>query len=257
MKSIYCIPKLDQISNYLDFSNKYNAGFEYNDFFMPTILDDADKVKSIINTYKSLGRDMSEDTLHGVFLDICINSEDPLIFKASDYRVHQSMDIAMQLGIKAVIFHTNHIPTFRLKSYRDGWVKKNAIYWHNLLQEYPSLCIYIENMFDCEALLLRRLSEEMKDEPRFGVCLDVAHAFIGTQPLNEWFKELAPYIKHMHINDNDGIEDSHHPVGSMDIPWDIYKKYTKPNTSVLIEVNDFDSLTHSVNYMKENGLYPF
>lgn len=248
---------MDQISNYLDFSNKYNAGFEYNDFFMPTILDDADKVKSIINTYKSLGRDMSEDTLHGVFLDICINSEDPLIFKASDYRVHQSMDIAMQLGIKAVIFHTNHIPTFRLKSYRDGWVKKNAIYWHNLLQEYPSLCIYIENMFDCEALLLRRLSEEMKDEPRFGVCLDVAHAFIGTQPLNEWFKELAPYIKHMHINDNDGIEDSHHPVGSMDIPWDIYKKYTKPNTSVLIEVNDFDSLTHSVNYMKENGLYPF
>lgn len=57
-------------------------------------------------------------------MDICIDSQDPLIFHASDVRVRQSMDIAMRLGVHAVIFHTNHIANFRLKSYREDWLKK-------------------------------------------------------------------------------------------------------------------------------------
>ena len=38
------------------------------------------------------------------------------IFKASDYRVRQCMDIAVKMGLKAVIFHTNYIVNFRLRS---------------------------------------------------------------------------------------------------------------------------------------------
>lgn len=57
-------------------------------------------------------------------MDICIDSQDPLIFHASDVRIRQSMDIAMRLSVRAVIFHTNHIANFRLESYREGWLKK-------------------------------------------------------------------------------------------------------------------------------------
>ena len=66
----------------------------------------------------------------------------------------------------------------------------------------------------------------------------------------------------MHINDNDEIEDTHHPVGSMQLPWIIYKEFTAsiPEDklpSVLIEVRSYDDLMASVAYMEKNGLYPF
>ena len=262
MSRLYCIPKLNEIEKFVDFSKKYNAGFEYNDFFIPSVLDDEAEIERIIGEYMKLDRDRSADTLHGVFLDICINSDDSLIYKASDYRVHQSMDIATRLGVRAVIFHTNNITNFRLKSYQDGWVSRNEKYWRHLLAEYPDLCVYVENMFDDNAELLQRLAESMADEPRFGVCFDLAHAFIGTEPLAEWCHDLKPYVKHMHINDNDEVEDTHHPVGSMQLPWIIYKEFIDsiPEDklpSVLIEVRSYDDLMASVAYMEKNGLYPF
>ena len=133
-------------------------------------------------------------------MDICIDSQDPLIFHASDVRVRQSMDIAMRLGVHAVIFHTNHIANFRLKSYREDWLKKNSAYWRRLLAEYPALTVYLENMFDEEPDLLRRLAEDLSDEPRFGVCYDMAHAYLSQTPLTDWNQALLPYVCHLHIN---------------------------------------------------------
>ncbi len=262
MNCTYCIPKLSQLNDYFLFSQKYNAYFEYNDFFIPSVMDDARRTDEIISIYKSLDRDRSNDTLHGAFLDICINSDDPMIYNVSDYRVRQSLDIAMRLGVRAVVFHTNHIANFKLKSYQDNWTARNEKYWRQVLKEYTKLNIYIENMFDQDDQLLKKLAIKMSDEPRFGVCLDIAHAFIGTQPLSEWFNDLAPYIRHLHINDNNGIEDLHKPVGSMNVPWNMYSDYINsvPATkrpSVLLEVNCYDDLIASVRYMEKNGLYPF
>lgn len=262
MKRLYCIPKLEQINDFVTFSQSYHAGFEYNDFFLPDILDRPEKVTELIDAYTALDRDRSADTLHGAFLDICINSDDSTIYAASDARVHQSMDIAMRLGVKAVIFHTNHIPNFRLKSYRESWLSRNVTYWKALLKEYPSLEIYIENMFDEEPFLLCALAKAMVYEPRFGVCLDFAHAHISHTPLEEWCAALKPYTRHLHINDNDKKEDTHHPVGSGSLSWNTYQDFidgipTPQRPSVLIEVRSHMDLMQSVSYMKEHRLYPF
>lgn len=257
---LYCIPSLAQLPDYAEFSRQYHAAFEYNDFFIPGVLDDDEKKKSIMAQYMSLDRDRSEDTLHGAFLDICINSSDPQIFAASDRRIHQCMDIAREMGLKAVIFHTNYIVNFRLKSYLNGWLELNESYWKKLLQEYPKQKIYIENMFDDTPELLAELARRMKDEPRFAVCLDTAHAFISGSPLKDWFDSLKPYTAHLHVNDNNQYEDLHCPVGFGSFPWDDFQNWVtslecKP--SLLIEVRSFEDLQKSVNYMKEHGIYPF
>ncbi len=262
MKQLYCIPKLEQLSDFAEFSEKYQAGFEYNDFFLPSVLDSPETVNELISAYTSLKRDRSEDTLHGVFFDICVNSDDSLIYAVSDKRIHQSMDIALRLGVKAVIFHTNHIPNFRLKSYRENWLNRNVIYWRALLAEYPTLEVYVENMFDEEPQLLCALAKALKDEPRFGVCYDLAHAYLSHTSLSEWNHALCPYAKHLHINDNDKTEDTHQPVGSCALPWNAYRELIDmipeaKRPSVLIEVRSFDALTASVSYMKTHGLYPF
>jgi sugar phosphate isomerase/epimerase len=262
MKHVYCIPKWEQISRFQSFSEEYDAGFEYNEFFLPDMLEDRGKLNDRINGYLSLSRDTSQDTMHGVFLDICIHSDDPKIYQASNYRIHQSMEIACRLGVSAVIFHTNTIANFRLQSYRRNWVVRNEAYWRRLLEEYPQMIIYLENMFDDSPDLLAELALIMKDEPRFQVCLDVAHAFISPTPLSTWFEHLGPYVSHLHINDNDKKEDTHLPVGSRLLPWDEYRSYLagipeEKRPSVLIEVRNFDDLTASVAYMQSHDMYPF
>ena len=41
---------------------------------MPGLLDDGASVERIIKQYKAVRHDCSSDTMHGAFLDICVNS---------------------------------------------------------------------------------------------------------------------------------------------------------------------------------------
>ncbi|MFG6328267.1 MAG: hypothetical protein K1W06_02140 [Lachnospiraceae bacterium] len=48
MGKLYCIPSLQEIDSYLGFAEKYNAGFEYNDFFVTGLLDDEEALNRVI-----------------------------------------------------------------------------------------------------------------------------------------------------------------------------------------------------------------
>ncbi len=260
MCELYCIPRLQQMEDYLAYSEKYQMGFEYNDFFLPALLDDESETKRLIKKYLSFGRDCSKDTLHGAFFDICVNSSDSRIFQVSDSRVRQSMEIARKMGLRAVIFHTNYIVNFRLQGYLETWLMRNEEYWRRILRDYPQQDIFLENMFDDAPGLLGKLAAKMADEPRFSVCLDTAHAFISGSSLENWMKELKPYVSHVHMNDNDGKEDLHLAVGSGCFPWEDYNAWMnsfEKKPSVLIEVGGFADLKKSVEYMQQHKLYPF
>ncbi len=208
-----------------------------------------------------LKRDRSADHIHGVFFDICVDSGDPLIYKASDFRVHQSMDIAREMGLKAVIFHTNFIVNFRLKYYIDTWLERNEEYWRRILKEYPEQKIYMENMFDDSPEMLLELARRMADEERFAICLDIAHGLISGAPLEKWFTALKEQrVAHLHINDNDGLSDLHQPVGVGRMPWGIFSEWCKglkQEPSILIEVRGYEDLEKSVENMKAQKIYPF
>lgn len=260
MKNLYFIPRVEEIKKYQELSETYHAGFEYNDFYNPKILEEEEAVRRIIRAYCETGRDFSQDTMHGVFYDICINSSDPRIYAASDFRVRQSMDIAKAMGLKAVVFHTNYIVNFRLQSYLNSWVNRNEEYWRGILKEYPEQSIYMENMFDDSPMMLKALADRMKDEERFHVCLDIAHGLISGASLENWFEVFGDQVSHVHINDNDGKEDLHAPVGTGKVDWkcfDRWAKGLKNAPSVLIEVRGISALEKSLSYMEKEKIYPF
>ena len=106
----------------------------------------------------------------------------------------------------------------------------------------------------------KELARNMEDQERFGVCLDVAHAFISGSPIEPWFTALKPYIKHVHLNDNDGREDLHLPVGSGSFDWEEFNQWGRSiekKPSFLIEVRTFEDLQRSVQYMEEHKIFPF
>lgn len=266
MKGLYIIPEKNCIEESMALAKEYGAFFEYNDFFSPVLLDDAKQREELLTFYCQLPRDRSRDILHGAFLDVTVHSEDPSIRKVSEYRVRQSMDIAARLGIRGVVFHTNYIPNFEIPSYMQHWVESNEAFWRQILGEYPKLEIFIENMFDQKPDLLSQLADRMKEEPRFGVCLDYGHAIVfGDEKKSAiWAEKLLPFARHMHINDNDRKHDLHQIVGAGCIDWFVYNEYIKEYIkeydipcSVLVEVRGIDSQRASLEYMKKHGLYPF
>lgn len=260
LKKLYIIPEAEQIEESLSLAKQYDAGFEYNDFFLPDLLDDKERMEEKIRFYKQLGRSCREDTLHGAFLDVTVHSDDRKIREISCLRVRQCMEIAKRLGIRGAVFHTNFIPNFRNVSYRENWVSRNESFWRMILQEYPEQCVFMENMFDGEPELLARLADRMKGQERFGVCLDYAHAAISGSPLSQWMEQLAPYICHMHINDNDLKEDAHKSIGDGQIDWQEFASFITYNhieSSVLVEVKGTGSQKKSIQYLKEKEIYPF
>jgi len=260
MKGIYLIPNVLHIDKYMELCKIDHVNFEYNDFYNPIFLSDESQVKKRIDFYKKLDRDRSLDTMHGAFYDINIASEDPQIRMVSEMRVRQSLSIGRELGIKAVVFHTNYITNLLSEKYRNSWIFANKLFWKDVLCEFEELEIYMENSFDPDPVLLKRLAIEMSDESRFGVCLDLSHAFISQTPIAIWVKELAPFVRHIHMNDNDGKQDLHMPVGRGIFPWENYNDFiyqSGEDTSILIEVSRVTDVSESITFMKAQKLFPY
>ena len=249
----YVIPNLKELDKYLKLSKEYNLGFEYNEFYDPLLLDNEKELNEVIDEYKKLNRE--NDTMHGVFYDICLDSSDPKIRNISFERVKSSLDIASKLNCKGVVFHTNYITWMKTESYQNNWVNKNKEVFLKLIEEYKDLEIYIENMFDLDPYMLHRLVKEI-NHPRIKVCLDVAHASISNVDIEEWFNVLGKYISHIHINDNDRIADLHQEIGMGIIDYKkVYKLINKlnDNVTVLIEIKDYDKTLNSIKYLRDGG----
>lgn len=258
MRRLYIIPKLDEIEKSLEISKKYNAYFEYDDFFWPDVISDEAKIDKIVNTYLALNRDTSQDILHGVFFDITIHSYDKEIFNISDKRIRKSIEIAQRLGCRRLVFHTNIIPNFHSKYYVDGFIEKNKEYWLNIIKEYD-VEIYIENMFDMSYNILSGLMNSINND-RINICYDHAHRNVFDKSNDNWIEYLKDNIRHIHINDNDKVCDIHLPVGKGLIDYNefndlIIKANIEP--SVLIEVNKPEDQIASIEYLINNKIYPF
>lgn len=256
LSNIHIIPDCTNMKPYLELSKQYGIKFEYNDFILPFNLDNPGYKEEKIDYYNSIKDMPSGNTLHGSFLDVTVFSKDAVIRKASRNRIIESMTIADKLGAKAVIIHTNCIPNYHDESYESYWLEGNKTFYDQLLADFPNISLYMENMFDETPDLILSLAKAMEGNDRFGLCLDYAHVKVfGKSDESEWIERMAPYVKHIHINDNDLTKDSHLALGDGAIDYkkffELYEKYFA-DISVLIEVNGLDKIQKSLDYILKN-----
>ena len=246
------IPRINELEENIKLRDKLNIGFEYNDFFIPSLLDDKVELEKRINAYKNIG---GFNTIHGVFFDICFNSSDELIKNASYTRARQTLDIATKLGCKKIVFHTNYIVGFNSADYKKMWIDRNAIAYKTFLKEYPNIEILVENMFDENDELILKLLETVNDS-RLRMCFDIAHANLSKESIKDWYNHCKKYITHIHINDNLGNSDSHLAIGSgnMDYDYIINEILNNFDGSVLIEVKTTSDFIKSYEYLQNKGL---
>lgn len=264
-RQLYIIPDRERIDESIALSVEIGANFEYNDFIYPDVLCSKKKIDEIISFYSRLGRDMSSDTAHGAFYDITVHSSDKDIERISKERILTSMDIASQMGLRGVVFHTNFTPNFIDDSYMRHWVDANIEFFGEVLIQYPKTEIYIENMFDMNPDGIRALAEAFsrldKDSRiRLGICLDYAHINAFSDNDEAWVRDLAPFIRHIHLNDNDTFRDTHDTIGRGLIDWKLFDERMnryEVGASVLIEIQDIAKQKESYDFLKQNHIYPF
>lgn len=269
MSKLYLVPDRKDMERMCRLATEYDCAFEYNDFYIADMLDNPQKQEEAIADYArykngfpengSYGNLFSMDTMHGAFLDVTIHSDDPKIREVSMLRVRQSMEIAKKMGIKGVVFHTGRLAAFRAPDYLRNWRDRNADFFTEIAHQYPEQQIYMENMFDEAPDILAGLAEKMKDVVNFGVCLDYAHAMLSRCPGQEWIAALAPYIKHIHMNDNDLQNDLHLAVGTGQTDWQEFDRLIRQyrvKAPVLVEVSSYEAQKESLQYMKRHGIYP-
>lgn len=255
MKNLLIIPDRKNLKNTLSLADEYNLGFEYNDFFMPDVLDSDECIENIVSEYKK-EKLPGFTTMHGAFMDVIPFSSDEKIKEISLLRINQSLQVARRIGAKAVVFHTNYNPFLNSADYVTEWIKQNTGIWQKLLSDNKDISVYLENMFDVSPDILKELAESLSVNKNFGICLDWAHASISKTAPPEWARILGKHIKHIHINDNDLKSDLHLAWGDGQIDrfafYNCYEKYFNSAT-VLIETNSLENKEKSLEQLKKDG----
>ena len=195
---------------------------------------------------------MSRDTMHGVFFDIAMTSTDEIIRNRSRVLMNNSMEIAANLGVKGVVFHTGINPGLWNRSYLDGWLDAAATWLDKLAKEYSHIDIYIENTFDKEPGVLTSLIDLLSHRKNVKLCLDYGHALLTDTEDEEWVKQMAPYVGHIHLNDHDMKEDLHLAPGKGLIDFerfeDLMEEY-EVDAQVLLELNGAQEQLEALKYM--------
>lgn len=247
------IPDFSDIQGTLQLSNEYSTNLEYNDFCNPFVYEDEAEIARRIEFYVNQRPDRSKDTMHGAFLALDVAARDTVIRNRSMELYDKSLEIADKLGIKGVVFHTGLLGILRVKYYLNAWLEASVDFWSERCRKYPNLTIYMENSFEQEPDIFEELMERMTDVPNFKLCLDYGHAILTQTPIEEWVSRLAPYIGHMHLNDNDLKDDLHLVPGKGKIDFDKWYKLMKEygiDTSVLLEINGLDNARAALEFMR-------
>lgn len=212
-----------------------NMPFRYINRYMEYILSDcmyveigiqADDLDSVsIDVFSDLASMLHYReilfTLHGPFWDLCPGSIDSLIRQVYYLRMSQFMDVARAMSPLQVVIHTGYDPRHH-RPHVDEWIDRAMSVMEPIIRraEDGDFNIVIENVWEEDPSIHKKIFEILKS-PCLGFCLDTGHQnCFSRAPLSMWLNELHPFLKEIHIHDNDGSHDVHAPpgLGTVDFP---------------------------------------
>ena len=117
------------------------------------------------------------------------------------------------------MIHSGFIP---LVYFPEWFVEQSVVFWREFLREIPAgITIALENVMEPGPEMLVEIVRQVED-PRLGLCLDVGHANsrVSETPPLDWISPMAPYLRHVHLHNNDGDMDLHQSLGEGSVPME-------------------------------------
>lgn len=176
------------------------------------------EIERLMKDCRISGDDM---ILHAPFNELHPAAIDEEALLLAKKRMRQSYSICEKFGIKKMVVHSGYLPFVYFKSWH---IEKSVEFWHEFMKGKPGdFTICIENVLEDEPYMIADMMEKINEDgqwPNIGICVDIGHAnCMSKEDIYTWIRVLSPYIKHMHIHNNDGEHDLHasFDTGTMDI----------------------------------------
>ena len=195
-------------------------------------------------------------SIHAPFMDVNIASPQDQSRLNSIAQIKSSIDLANEINAEAVVVHPGLI-SFLANKYFKKEVYEFANQSIKEIGDYAKdlgVMATIENMPNFESMIYQNIADlnQLLVENEMHMTLDIGHAnHVGYAPDEMIFDS----IKHVHVHDNLGDDDSHLPLGegSIDLKYIINTLESKNYDGIyILEVNDYDSIKKSYEYMKKN-----
>lgn len=240
-KMLYAISTIEELD--VNQLNGLGLGVEIQDFVEPNM--DEEKRNSLVKRYKEMLRNLKGlKAIHGPFLDLKPASPDRMIREISRKRYLYTIEIAEELDVDYLIFHSQINPYLNEPNLMKLNNRQAKEFWEDILREMFDFkgIIVIENIFEETPDMLIELIKTI-DMPNVKVNLDIGHANLGTVSLETWISGLKDYILYMHIHSNDGKYDLHERASDEKIKelYSLLDKYNiNPVLSIEYKVGDLE-----------------
>lgn len=194
-------------------ARQWQLGLETIAFSYAPLLDDS---AALPRTREEI-HGISSLWLHGPFAELIPCAIDPLTRDVAMRRFRQALDAAQALGIRRMVFHGGFIPHVY---FPEWYVEQSVWFWREFLRDVPAdMTLALENVMEPSPETLVSIAAQIND-PRLGLCLDVGHAntCVSETPPMDWIVPMAPWLRHVHLHNNQGDTDLHAPLGEGNIP---------------------------------------
>ena len=248
----------NNIKDCVELASEAGTGIELMAFAFPDVLDG--DWKDLVETYRTILQPVTGmRAMHGPFMDMVSGSPDALINQICLGRYQHAIRIAERLETKVVVFHANFIGTIRNPYYREGWHERNVAFW-GPLAEYARrhhVTVAMENMWEYDPHIIADVLEAV-DHPNLRACIDVGHVHLFSDEqysFDDWLATMEPWLVHMHMNNNNGVIDTHHSFdwdeGDLDYHEILAKLRALDNPpSMTLEMADVEAMRESLPYFK-------
>lgn len=228
-----------------------NLGIEISR--LPDFINIDTNFDEIVNKLKmALDSFEDEKTLHAMFFDLSIASQDGAIRHISRKRHSQSLEIAKSINATTLVFHSGY-KTMKHKISQDKFKETSIEYWREFIKEFEdsNITAAIENVLEPDPTLILEIINGV-NSPNLKASIDTGHAnLISSIEVPTWIKQYGNHLHHMHIHNNFGDDDAHSSIlnGTLDFEKifnELIKMDLKPK--IVFEIFDKDDLFESVNY---------
>ncbi len=169
-------------------------------------------------------------TLHGPFYDLVPGGMDRKILKASRERLKEAFDIIPLFEPLSIVCHTGY-DRKRYHEVEDEWLDTALETWAPLVKDLQGTrtTLMLENVYERTPRMLQKLLRGLNSE-KVGFCFDPGHMNVFSETnMKGWLTTLGPFLKEVHLHDNDGNSDDHLAIGQGKIDFEHLFEYMEEN----------------------------
>jgi sugar phosphate isomerase/epimerase len=200
-------------------------------------------------------------TVHLPFLDLKPGSLNRAIRLATIEIMKSAMDVAAMYSPLRMVMHPSLTSWLepdlfqRTADYCCETISSISDYWPG----HPDLCL--ENTHEISPEIITGMVKDI-NRSNVGICFDIGHwhSFSKGYKNNDfdfWFDTFLPYLRHLHLHDNNGNADSHFAIGQGSIDWDHVVQRLKQITTAptyTLEPHSQVDFEESIKYFKSRIL---